>query len=429
MSDSLQVFLHGVPAGRLTINRWGRLSFTYDDAYCEQQSPVLSVSMPLHKRIFRGRIPEAFFFGLLPEFASRTCRLDRRIRARILHANAGPQSRYYWLNPHHRFTLLGRSSRECAGALSLHPAEKIPAPGPEILNDANFNKLIPLDRFPSTADEISPGLGLSGFVRKAAVRVEGEDLVIAYGARPSTHILKLFPDKKGRGEGVNQVFCMRLARAVGFEVPSVELRRMGGEGVCVLMARYDRTREPDGTVQMLHQEDFCQALGFPQEQKHQRRGGPPIARCLALLREHSMDPDRDQMQLLRRLLFCWLIDDTDFHAKNFSLLWRTDRPELAPSYDLSSGYVQRQRHRKMAMKIGRAHYADSLRLRHWHQLVPNRKQDREQWNALASDLVARCLEQTRPVQTELESEGVQDPHLDLICKGLEVRARSFAEQL
>lgn len=42
----------------------------------------------------------------------------------------------------------------------------------------------------------------------------------------------------------------------------------------IVVERYDRVVGPDGAVERIHQEDFCQAVGVPPETKHEEYGGP-----------------------------------------------------------------------------------------------------------------------------------------------------------
>jgi len=75
---------------------------------------------------------------------------------------------------------------------------------------------------------------------------------------PSTHILKpSSPHFAGLIE--NECFCMKLAAAVGLPVAKVNMGR-AGKIPFLEIERYDRRRLSDGTVERLHQEDFCQAL-------------------------------------------------------------------------------------------------------------------------------------------------------------------------
>ena len=59
----------------------------------------------------------------------------------------------------------------------------------------------------------------------------------------------------------NEGFCLALAGQMKLTVHRV------ADCVYLLVDRYDRVRQPDGALQRLHQEDFCQALGIVPEYK------------------------------------------------------------------------------------------------------------------------------------------------------------------
>ena len=53
---------------------------------------------------------------------------------------------------------------------------------------------------------------------------------------------------------------MRLAKYLGHSAASVETTLVKGRKL-IIVQRYDRVIHQDGSVQRLHQEDFCQATG------------------------------------------------------------------------------------------------------------------------------------------------------------------------
>ncbi|HEX9765730.1 MAG TPA: HipA domain-containing protein, partial [Nitriliruptorales bacterium] len=124
----------------------------------------------------------------------------------------------------------------------------------------------------------------------------------------------------------------------------------------VVVVRYDRRRERDGTWRRVHQEDLCQALGLPPERKYQSDGGPTprdIAERLRAVVEPRAAVE-DVQQFADALLFNWLVVGTDAHAKNYSLLLPAGgRVRLAPRYDLGSMIPYEDPLAcKLAMKLG-----------------------------------------------------------------------------
>jgi serine/threonine-protein kinase HipA len=142
-----------------------------------------------------------------------------------------------------------------------------------------------------------------------------------------------------------------------------------GDTPCLVVQRYDRTPRPDGTVQRLHQEDFCQAMGFPPERKYQQEGGPLLRDCIAMLREWSTAPVLDIRDFLDGLVFNMLIGNADAHGKNYSWLYRAGGRRLAPFYDLVCTLAWPELSKTPAMKIGQCDSLETLTPAHWQQMT------------------------------------------------------------
>ena len=79
-------------------------------------------------------------------------------------------------------------------------------------------------------------------------------------------------------------------------------------------------------------------------------GGPGIDDCFALLRRLEL-PALDTLEMLRRVVFNFLVGNWDAHGKNFSVLYRNGRCGLAPLYDVMSTTIYLEVSCRMAMKI------------------------------------------------------------------------------
>jgi hypothetical protein len=141
--------------------------------------------------------------------------------------------------------------------------------------------------------------------------MRGSIIALPLGNTPSTHIVKPEPERFS-GLVANEVLCMTLAKALGLNVPLAETRSIGGKP-CIVVQRYDRTVSPKGTITRVHQEDFCQALGFPPERKYQQEGGPLLRDCIAMLREWASAPVLDIRDFLDGLIFNVLLGNADAH--------------------------------------------------------------------------------------------------------------------
>ena len=75
---------------------------------------------------------------------------------------------------------------------------------------------------------------------------------------------------------------MRIAKHLGLDVAAVETTEIAGRKL-IVVERYDRVVSADGSVERIHQEDFCQATGTPPDTKYEEDGGPSLRRVADIL--------------------------------------------------------------------------------------------------------------------------------------------------
>jgi serine/threonine-protein kinase HipA len=357
MTHFLDVYFHEVKAGTLSQNEAGVLSYAYNSAYLGGREPrAISFSMPLREAAYDDRVVRPFFSGLLPDGGAR-----QRL-AGALGISAG-----------NAFRLLEVIGGECAGALSLYPAGDTPLTdddGVELLTAARLEEILAkLRERPLLGGEEGVRLSLAGAQDKLAVCVDGNQIGLAKGGRPTTHILK--PSIQALDGAVeNELFCLRLAGALGLPAPAVEIR-ISGAIPFLLVERYDRTQNVDGMITRLHQEDFCQALSVPPELKYEEEGGPGTEKSLDLVRRATARPAANQLNLIRMLIFHYLVGNADAHGKNYALLYRGRTPDLAPLYDVVCTAAYPRLAKKLAMAIGGRSTPDTIQLKQWFTLVPD----------------------------------------------------------
>ncbi|MEM1178684.1 MAG: HipA domain-containing protein [Acidobacteriota bacterium] len=210
-------------------------------------------------------------------------------------------------------------------------------------------------------------LSLAGAQDKLALVYRDGAFFLPRGQSATTHILKT--EIEGFDNTVaNEFFCLRLASRLGLDVPAVDMRRV--EDVQFLMVeRYDRVARGQ-SIQRLHQEDFCQALGVVPERKYQAEGGPSIVDCFQVLAACRY-PARARLEFMRRVILNFLIGNADAHGKNFALLYPAARskPRLAPLYDVLCTRAYLDHTDRMAMKIGGKRRFDTVLERHWRRLA------------------------------------------------------------
>ena len=123
----------------------------------------------------------------------------------------------------------------------------------------------------------------------------------------------------------NEDLSMHLAAAVGINVPLHGMVRARDGSLTFFVKRFDR----DGH-ERLPQEDFAQLLGASRETKYDSS----MEKVASVVESHCTFPAIEQVKLFVYTLFSYLIGNEDMHLKNFSLLTRGNRTDLAPAYDL-----------------------------------------------------------------------------------------------
>jgi serine/threonine-protein kinase HipA len=327
MANELAVWLYGDLVATIERVR-GRPRLTYTQTALDRYSlgtPLLSLSLPVETRQFPQGIVGAFLDGLLPETESR------KSIARDFH-----------LSESDTFGLVAALGRDCAGAIVIQPLDDEP----------------PLHHSTNTAEKLSESeleemvrnlrsapLGAGGRVRVSLAGVQ-EKLVLtkmmdgSWGrpidGTPSTHILK--PEIARYPNAVeNEAFCMRFAQHLGLNVANV-LTTHFAQRRLIVVERYDRIVHNDGSVERIHQEDFCQATGTTPEKKYQEDGGPSLSRIAGILSAIA-GPDALQA-LFQAVAVNVIVGNGDAHGKNFSLVHLpTGKARLSPAYDVMSTLV------------------------------------------------------------------------------------------
>jgi serine/threonine-protein kinase HipA len=412
MSRRLDVYLQDKLVGCLEQTDSGDLAFTYDADYLKAASYGISLSMPLGAESYKGPQVKAFFSGLLPE---------ESVRDRL--------AKYLGLSEKNPFALLEAVGGDCAGALALHPHGDQPpktSDDVEVLDDTRMREVLDLiKRRPMLAGDDGYRLSLAGAQDKLAVGFKDGKVVLIKGGAPTTHILKPMIERV-KDSAHNELFCMKLANMVGLDVPEASLHFVG-DTPYYLVERYDRQIGEDDMITRIHQEDFCQALGIAPEIKYEREGGPNIAACQDVIAKHAARPAADQIQLLNIVIFNYLIGNADAHGKNFSLLYKSKKPELAPAYDLLSTAIYPDLSEKMAMKIGGKYKPKDVYLRHFHRLVPDTKAAQSAMNRQIKTMTEKMMDAAPSLKTSLIKKGLASDVFDEIIAIIEERAKRLIE--
>ena len=410
----LIVYLNGEAVGMLDQDDSGLIGFRYAQEWLNNPHAMpLSRSLPLQAEMFQAKSVRPFFAGILPEEEPR-----RKI-ASIL-----------GISERNDFAMLERIGGECAGAVSLLSEGVRPSAANELrLRELNENELqeiiAELPRRPLMAGREGVRISLAGAQDKLPVVIRDSRIALPLGNTPSTHIIKPEPERFP-GLVATEALCMTLAKAADLNVPDVAIRSIGKKP-CIVVRRYDRTITPNGTISRIHQEDFCQALGFPPERKYQQEGGPLLRDCIAMLRDWSTAPVLDIRGFLDGLIFNMLIGNADAHAKNYSLLYSGGERRLAPFYDLVCTLAWPELSKTLAMKIGQSDSIETITPAHWKKMT---QETRLGWPMLRERIAELCRKTINALRDpDVRSATNDNAMLERVGRIIEGRASSLLQSL
>ena len=399
--DILNVWHEQSLVGQLWRNTTGAIGFRYDPAWIAGGGFAVSRSLPLAVREFAPEegTAQRWFANLLPEGAVR----EHIVRDLKL--------------PNTDFDLLRAIGGECAGALSILPVDRQPS-GQRQYRPLTEKDLADLAARRGQiyavwpADE-RPRLSLAGAQDKCPILVRDDQYFLPKGEAPSSHILK-FELADYRHLPAYETFTTQLAAAINLPVVDITLRSIGKTRYAQI-ARYDRLWDERGEVQRLHQEDFCQALGYGHEKKYQEHGGPSYAQSYRLVQEAASEPAIDVQHLLRWQIFNVLAGNSDGHAKNLSLLHLPDdATRLAPFYDLVCTRAIERIDYHLAFDVGGERNPSAITPAHWEALAKQCDVRPQFLGNLVRETAAALLERLGPARETFEAHYGAYPALQRI---------------
>jgi serine/threonine-protein kinase HipA len=239
-----------------------------------------------------------------------------------------------------------------AGALGFGLNQTPPAPR------RSFNQTLDLAKLQATADAIVADESGAG-----AVEHEQIEKLLAIGtsmggARPKTVVEDgdgLWVAKFNRPEDpwnsarVEHAMLL-LARACGLVTAESRVAEIGGRDV-LLVKRFDREQSPQGyrRARMVSALTLLRA-----EDTYQSRDKWSYVLLAEELRRVCSDPERNAVELFRRMCFNALISNADDHPRNHAVIAREQDWQLSPAYDLTPATPVSQERRDLAMACGDA---------------------------------------------------------------------------
>jgi serine/threonine-protein kinase HipA len=237
------------------------------------------------------------------------------------------------------------------------------------------------------------------------------------GARPKAnivlngrlHLAKFSVSFDRRDKPTLEYATMQLARAVGLNVPPIDLRHVAGRRV-YLTERFDRCGDIDGLQPIAFMSGLT-ATGL-----HERDYGQWSYRSLCdAIGKFSENPKEDKAELFRRMIFNILVNNNDDHMRNHGFLgtgrggWR-----LSPLYDVVPGHSRGESYH-LALRVGQqgslASFANAR----------TSAQDFGLSQQEAKDLIDSIAAKTRNWSADFKTHGVDDDEIERLSHYVKVK--------
>ena len=215
---------------------------------------------------------------------------------------------------------------ECGGALYSRTGLCSLSPNLETLRDFPFDS----ERQRQEAVVRAAKMSVQGVQPKLSVRLNARSGMFEIVDRGGRYLIKpqhaVYPSLPE-----NEGLTMHLAGLCGIEAPLSGLVRCADGAWSYFVRRFDRV----GLRGKVPVEDFAQLAGLSRDTKY----AFSMERLVEILNSYCTFPVLEKVKLLRRSLFNFLVGNEDMHLKNFSLITRNGKVELAPAYDYLSSTV------------------------------------------------------------------------------------------
>jgi len=273
----------------------------------------------------RGAVPP-YFAGLLPE--------GRRLSAlrRAVKTSADDD-----------LSLLLAVGLDPVGDVQIVPTGQHPTQAEPLVSVHKEFEEVTFSDIMGAAGVIDP-VGLAGVQDKASARM----ISIPVGQAGKRYILKIDPPEFPHVVE-NEAYFIKRAALAHFPVVGARTVHDATGRPGLLVERFDRVNDPDGSPVSLAVEDAAQVMGLYPADKYRVSAEELVAALSRACAARALAA-RD---IFRRLCFAWLTGNGDVHAKNISILatpsgeWR-----VSPAYDLPSTLPYRDHTLALAM-LGR----------------------------------------------------------------------------
>ena len=178
------------------------------------------------------------------------------------------------------------------------------------------------------------------------------------GARPKVSIednntiwLAKLPEKNDKLNMQRIEYAtLELARFAGLDVCETRLEKVGGRDA-LLLARFDRQWHPDAKAYARF--GMVSALTvLDAEDGYLGRDRWSYLLLADELHRWSSHPEKDQLELFRRLVFNAMVTNNDDHPRNHALLQVQGAWRLSPAYDIVPVPAMSKERRDLALQVG-----------------------------------------------------------------------------
>ncbi|MDF1754575.1 MAG: HipA domain-containing protein [Verrucomicrobiales bacterium] len=170
---------------------------------------------------------------------------------------------------------------------------------------------------------IAPGSSLGGARPKAGVRYPDGDLWIAK-----------FPGRNdNRDMGAWEWIVWQLGKQSGLDLPPCECLKIGSKHRTFAVWRFDRVRG-SRAKRRLHFASAMTLLGRTDGDNY-HEGASYLELCELILTQGA-HPEKDLLELWKRIVFSMFVSNTDDHLRNHGFLLEAKGWALSPGYDINA---------------------------------------------------------------------------------------------
>lgn len=327
MADTLwgNVYFKDIYAGRLKEEPDGRYIFIYDESYLDSNQPAISHSLELRTEPHVSQRAELhpFFDNLISEGWLGDAQIGR-------------------IKTKHRFARLLSFGYDLIGAVSVIDPKPTELRVPYMETDK------------ATIAAVKGRASAGGFQRKLLVVKDGKQYRPAARDELSTHIAKFESIRPNPTiQAYSQIEIEYLTTlAISKLLPKDNIVNMEIASItevdqlALVIQRFDRLNG-----KRIHFEEFNQLLGHYSYDSNDKYNGA-YEDMATFIRNTPVCLKSELDTLLRRVLACLVVSNTDAHFKNFAMLHTSNGMRLSPLYDILAVPVWDSKLKTIALSIG-----------------------------------------------------------------------------